>query len=70
MRRPATRYAIGGSLFGMEAYPGREGQLDFVLWSERIRAIAGDTLIDLGNGLETPRAGCRKASRSSRSRRG
>jgi len=26
-----------------------------VLWSERIRAvIAGDTLIDLGNGLEIP----------------
>jgi hypothetical protein len=50
---PATRYAIGDSLFGMEAYPGREGQLDLVLWSERLRAvIAGDTLIDLGNGLE------------------
>jgi hypothetical protein len=31
----------------MEAFPGREGQLDLVLWSERIRAvIAGDTLID------------------------
>ena len=52
---PATRYTIGDSLFGMEAYPGREGQLDLVLWSERIRAvIAGDTLIDLGNGLEIP----------------
>jgi hypothetical protein len=52
---PATRYAIGGSIFGMEAYPGREGQLDLVLWNERIRAvIAGDTLIDLGNGLEIP----------------
>ena len=50
---PATRYAIGDSLFGMEAHPGREGQLDLVLWNERIRAvIAGDTLIDLGNGLE------------------
>jgi hypothetical protein len=49
----ATRYGIGDSLFGMEAYPGREGQLDLVLWSERIRAvIAGDTLIDLGSGLE------------------
>ena len=37
----------------MEACPGREGQLDLVLWSERIRAvIAGDTLIDLGEGLE------------------
>ena len=50
---PATRYAIGDSLFGMEAYPGREGQLDLVLWSERIGAvIAGDTLVDLGDGLE------------------
>jgi glyoxylase-like metal-dependent hydrolase (beta-lactamase superfamily II) len=52
---PATRYAIGDSLFGMEAYPGREGQLDLVLWSERLRAvIAGDTLINLRNGLEIP----------------
>jgi len=52
---PATRYAIGDSFFGMEAYPGREGQLDLVLWNERIRAvIAGDTLIDLGGGLEIP----------------
>ena len=42
---PATRYAIGDMLFGMEAYPGREGELDLVLWSGRIRAvIAGDTL--------------------------
>jgi hypothetical protein len=39
----------------MKAYPGREGQLDLVLWAERIRAvIAGDTLIDLGDGLEIP----------------
>jgi hypothetical protein len=52
---PATRYAIGDVLFGMEAFPGREGQLDLVLWNERIRAvIAGDTLIDLGEGLEIP----------------
>jgi hypothetical protein len=52
---PATRYAIGDSLFGMVAYPGREGQLDLVLWCERIRAvIAGDTLINLRNGLEIP----------------
>ena len=50
---PATRYAIGDLLFGLEAYPGREGQLDLVLWSKRLRAvIAGDTLIDLGDGLE------------------
>jgi hypothetical protein len=52
---PATRYAIGDTLFGMEAYPGREGQLDLVLWIERIGAVvAGDTLIDLGRGLEIP----------------
>ena len=51
----ATRYAIGDSVFGLEAYPGREGELDLVLWSERLRAvIAGDTLIDLGDGLEIP----------------
>jgi hypothetical protein len=50
---PATRYAVGDTLFGLEAYPGREGQLDLVLWCERFRAvIAGDTLIDLGEGLE------------------
>jgi hypothetical protein len=50
---PATRYAIGDTVFGLEAYPGREDQLDLVLWSERIRAvIPGDTLIDLGDGLE------------------
>src|SRR5581483_5501077 len=32
----ATRYAIGDVVFGMKAYPGREGQLDLVLWSDRI----------------------------------
>jgi hypothetical protein len=49
----ATRYAIGDTLLGMQVYPGREGQLDLVLWNERIGAvIAGDTLIDLGKGLE------------------
>jgi hypothetical protein len=50
---PATRYAIGDTVFGMTAFPGREGQLDLVLWNERLGAvIAGDTLIDLGDGLE------------------
>lgn len=50
---PATRYAIGDSVAGLEAYPGREDELDLVLWHERLRAvIAGDTLIDLGKGLE------------------
>ena len=66
---PATRYAIGDSLFGIEAYPGREGQLDLVLWSERIRAvIAGDTLTDLGNGLEIPVATGRRHGRAGRDR--
>jgi hypothetical protein len=52
---PATRYAVGETVFGLEAYPGREGELDLVLWSERFRAvIAGDTLIDLGDGLKIP----------------
>jgi hypothetical protein len=50
---PATRYGSGDTVFGMEAYPGREGGLDLVLWNERLRAvIAGDTLVDLGDGLE------------------
>jgi len=50
---PATRYAIGDTVFGMTVYPGREGELDLVLWHPRLRAvIAGDTLIDLGDGLE------------------
>src|SRR3954464_10987364 len=50
---PATRYAIGDTIFGLEAWPGREGELDLVLWSERLGAvIAGDTLVDLGDGLE------------------
>lgn len=52
---PASRYGIGDTLLGMEAFPGREGQLDLVLWNERIRAvIPGDTLIDLGDGLQVP----------------
>jgi glyoxylase-like metal-dependent hydrolase (beta-lactamase superfamily II) len=50
---PARRYAIGDTVFGLEAWPGREGELDMVLWSERLGAvIAGDTLVDLGDGLE------------------
>ena len=40
---------------GIQAYPGREPN-DLVLWVERARAlVAGDTLIDRGNGLEFPR---------------
>src|SRR5689334_6062397 len=51
----ARRSAIGDPVLGMEAYPGRGGQRDLVLWNARIRAvIAGDTLVDLGKGLEIP----------------
>jgi hypothetical protein len=50
---PATRYASGDTVFGMEAFPGREGELDLVLWHERLRVvIAGDSLVDFGNGLK------------------
>jgi glyoxylase-like metal-dependent hydrolase (beta-lactamase superfamily II) len=39
---------------GVEAFPGMEPN-DLVLWVERRRAlVAGDTLIDRGNGLEFP----------------
>jgi hypothetical protein len=52
---PATRYAIGDTVLGMTAYPGREGELDLVLWHSRLRAvIPGDTLVDLGDGLKIP----------------
>ncbi|HEY2354142.1 MAG TPA: hypothetical protein VGH79_04500 [Gaiellaceae bacterium] len=54
---PATRYAVGDTVFGMEAFPGREGELDIVLWHEPTRSvIAGDTLLDLGDGLEIRKA--------------
>ena len=39
---------------GVEAFPGREPN-DLVLWIENGRAvIAGDTLVDFGQGLEIP----------------
>ena len=39
---------------GVEAFPGRESN-DVVLWIESGRAvIAGDTLVDFGQGLEIP----------------
>ena len=39
---------------GVEAFPGMEPN-DLVLWVESRRAlVAGDTLIDRGNGLEFP----------------
>jgi glyoxylase-like metal-dependent hydrolase (beta-lactamase superfamily II) len=40
---------------GVEAFPGKEPS-DVVLWFESRRAvIAGDTLVDFGQGLEIPR---------------
>lgn len=52
---PATRYAVGDTLpWGIEVYPGRE-EMDVVLWIDRIRAVvAGDTLVDFGDGLAIP----------------
>jgi glyoxylase-like metal-dependent hydrolase (beta-lactamase superfamily II) len=39
---------------GVEAFPGREPN-DVVLWVESCRAVlAGDTLVDFGQGLEIP----------------
>jgi glyoxylase-like metal-dependent hydrolase (beta-lactamase superfamily II) len=39
---------------GVEAFPGKEHN-DLVLWIENSRAvIAGDTLVDFGQGLEIP----------------
>jgi glyoxylase-like metal-dependent hydrolase (beta-lactamase superfamily II) len=52
---------IGGHVFsagerlpvGVEAFPGREDPHDVVLYVESRRAVvAGDTLVDRGNGLE------------------
>src|SRR6059058_1791528 len=60
---PATRYAIGDSLFGMEVYSGREGPLDLVLWSERIRR-------ELAAGRRHGRAGCGRAQAAARQARG
>ena len=54
--------AVGGHLFsagdrlpiGVEAVPGKEPN-DVVLWVESLRAVvAGDTLVDFGQGLEVP----------------
>jgi glyoxylase-like metal-dependent hydrolase (beta-lactamase superfamily II) len=40
---------------GVEAFPGREEPNDLMLWVESRRAlVAGDTLIDRGQGLEFP----------------
>ncbi len=51
----ATRFAVGDRLpIGAEVLPGLE-PIDVVLWFETHRALVfGDTLIDVGNGLELP----------------
>ena len=53
---PAEIYRPGDVLpFGVEAFEGREGELDLVLWIESCRAVAaGDTLVAFANGLEIP----------------
>jgi glyoxylase-like metal-dependent hydrolase (beta-lactamase superfamily II) len=52
---PGQVFRAGERLpIGVEARPGMEPN-DLVLWIERQRAlVAGDTLIDRGNGLEFP----------------
>jgi len=52
---PGHVFSAGDRLpVGVEAFPGMEPN-DLVLWVESHRAIvAGDTLIDRGNGLEFP----------------
>jgi glyoxylase-like metal-dependent hydrolase (beta-lactamase superfamily II) len=54
-RRDAHLYSAGDRLpVGVEAFPGRLPN-DVVLWIESSRAvIAGDTLVDFGQGLEIP----------------
>jgi glyoxylase-like metal-dependent hydrolase (beta-lactamase superfamily II) len=54
-RSDAHLYSAGDRLpVGVEAFPGRLPN-DVVLWIESSRAvIAGDTLVDFGQGLEIP----------------
>ena len=65
-RRAVAGHAVEGHLFsagdrllvGVEAFPGTEPN-DVVLSVESGRAvIAGDTLVDFGQGLEIPPSGC------------
>jgi glyoxylase-like metal-dependent hydrolase (beta-lactamase superfamily II) len=51
---PGHVFAAGERLpIGVEAFPGREEPYDLMLWVESRRAlVAGDTLVDRGNGLE------------------
>jgi glyoxylase-like metal-dependent hydrolase (beta-lactamase superfamily II) len=52
---PARNFSIGQSpVPGITAFPGLE-PMDLVLWVESHRALVfGDTLVDLGRGLELP----------------
>ena len=52
---PAEHFAAGDTLaFGMTAFPGLE-PIDLVLWVESYKALVfGDSLVDLGSGLELP----------------
>jgi glyoxylase-like metal-dependent hydrolase (beta-lactamase superfamily II) len=54
-RSDAHLYSAGDRLaVGVEAFPGRMSN-DLVLWIESRRSvIAGDTLVDFGQGLEIP----------------
>ena len=56
----AHPYAAGDRLdVGVEAFPGQKPN-DMVLWIESHRAVvAGDTLVDFGNGLEINTRGLR-----------
>ncbi|MBD0338085.1 MAG: MBL fold metallo-hydrolase [Thermoleophilia bacterium] len=60
---PAEEFRAGGTLpVGVEAFPGLERN-DLLLWVESRRAlVAGDTLIDRGNGLEFPVEWAREGS--------
>ncbi|HEV2593407.1 MAG TPA: MBL fold metallo-hydrolase [Gaiellaceae bacterium] len=53
---PAEIYRPGDRLpFGVEAFEGREGDLDLVLWIEACNGVAaGDTLVAFAAGLEIP----------------
>jgi glyoxylase-like metal-dependent hydrolase (beta-lactamase superfamily II) len=52
---PAERFTIGDRLaIGADVFAGLE-PIDLVIWFESHRALVfGDTLIDVGNGLELP----------------
>jgi hypothetical protein len=69
-RSAAHLYSAGDRLpVGVEAFPGRLPN-DLVLWIASRRAvIAGDTLVDFGQGLEIPSSGYPRMCRVTRSQR-